>query len=72
MGRPSLRVETLGAVGVTTTLSRPGAAAVEIASLAEDPGFTPAPRLVVGPYDDARTLVLLPRTLVRRRQARSP
>ena len=41
-------------------------------SLAEDPGFLPRATLVPGPYDDARTLVLLPAALDRLPTGRSP
>ncbi len=58
-GTTVLRTETLDSTGPSVTVTH-GGSAVEINSLAEDPGFTPRARLVPGPYDGARTVVLLP------------
>jgi dipeptidyl-peptidase 4 len=59
-GTTLLRVERLGSVGATITLTRSGGDTRVVRSLAEDPGFLPRATLVPGPYEDSRTLVLLP------------
>ncbi len=59
-GTTLLRVETLDSASPTITVQGAAGNTVVVRSLAEDPGFVPDVRLVAGPYDDARTLVLLP------------
>ncbi len=60
-GTTVLRVESSDTVGATLTATRADGEARPIRSVAEDPGFVPNSRLVTGPHDDTRTMVILPR-----------